>query len=64
MYPARCRTENDAKLFIIIAPATVIFKGKYVFGALSPVSVSAARQRLEAGAAKAHQNLKAGAATR
>ena len=29
------------------------FQGKMAFGALRPVSVSAARQRLEAGAAKA-----------
>ena len=33
----------------------VIFKENIAFGALRPVSVSAARQRLEAGAAKAPQ---------
>ena len=47
--------QGTEKLLYIVRARDLDFKGNLVFGALSPVSVNAARQRLEAGAAKAPQ---------
>ena len=47
-----CGSENAC---VGSASGTLIFQGKMAFGVLGPVSVSAARRRLEAGAAKAPQ---------
>ena len=42
-------------MHVWVGSGTLIFQGKMAFGVLGPVSVSAARRRLEAGAAKAPQ---------